>query len=209
MIQPIACILAGGRSSRFGADKARVSVGGGVQILRVARAIEPFASEVIVAAETDGKYADLGLKTVADTRPHQGPAGGLRTALEYAGPDRSVLLLSCDFLDIRPHWIQQLINGAERWFPVSSAVNATASTPRAVAFRHSHWEPLMAIYHSSALPRLALISAGADGNSAAASGFAGPLWRILERLEAVALPLPIDWPARVQFNSPAELQANV
>ncbi len=205
MIQPIACILAGGQSSRFGSDKARAQVGHGVQILRVARAVEPFAAEVIVAAETTGKYADLGLKTVADNTPHHGPAVGLQTALEYAGPDRCVLLLSCDLLEIRPHWIQKLIAAGETCFPVSAAADATASAPRAVAFRHTHWEPLMALYHGSALRRMVRISSGADGHSTVASGFSGPLWRILELLEAVALPSPTDWPARVQFNSPAEL----
>ncbi len=205
MIQPIACILAGGRSSRFGSDKARARIGDAVQIVRVARAIEPFASEVIIAAETAGKYADLGLKTIADHAPRQGPAGGLRTALEYAGPDRCVLLVSCDLLEIRPQWLQRLILAAENYFPACSAVDAATPAPRAVAFRHTHWEPLVAMYHGSALRRIARHSGVAEGHSSATIGFSGPLWRILETLDAVALPLPIDWPARVQFNSPLEL----
>lgn len=205
MIQLIACILAGGHSSRFGSDKARARVGHEVQIQRVVRAVEPFAAEVIIAAETAGKYADLGLKTVVDNTPHQGPAGGLQTALEYAGPDRCVLLLSCDLLEIRPHWIQKLIAAAETCFPVSAAADAPASAPRAVAFRHTHWEPLIALYHGSALQRITRNAVSADGHIPVASGFSGPLWRILEMLAAVALPLPADWPVRVQFNSPMEL----
>ncbi|HEY9840887.1 MAG TPA: NTP transferase domain-containing protein, partial [Candidatus Obscuribacterales bacterium] len=59
-------LLAGGRNSRFGSDKARALLGGSPLILQVARLLHPYAADLKVVATTAGAYADLGLETLAD-----------------------------------------------------------------------------------------------------------------------------------------------
>lgn len=66
-------ILAGGRSSRFGSDKARAALHGRPMIVRIAELLRPVAESMIVVAEQSDKYADLGLLTIADAIPGQGP----------------------------------------------------------------------------------------------------------------------------------------
>jgi len=96
-----AYILAGGRSSRFGSDKARALIAGQPMILHVASSIAPFAQSITVVADAPDKYGDLGLRTIADESPHLGPLGGLAAALQDCSPGATALVTSCDliFLD--------------------------------------------------------------------------------------------------------------
>ncbi|MEM7576299.1 MAG: molybdenum cofactor guanylyltransferase [Planctomycetota bacterium] len=105
-------ILAGGRSRRFGSDKARYRIDGRPMIQRVADAFTPLCFSTTVVAQRPNQYADLGLPTIADLRPDAGPIEGLRTALRHAHrlthqqptPTPTspwILLSSCDLY--RPH----------------------------------------------------------------------------------------------------------
>lgn len=93
-------ILAGGRSRRFGSDKARHEIEGQPMLTRVARAFAPLACDTIVIARQADTYADLGHATIADAVPDAGPLAGLLTALGHAierSPEPAWLLLSsCD-----------------------------------------------------------------------------------------------------------------
>ena len=80
-------ILAGGRSSRFGSDKARAVLDGEPLIKRVARMAMPIAESTTIVADRTGKYDDLGLRSIADDPPHLGPLGGLAAALGIAEKD--------------------------------------------------------------------------------------------------------------------------
>lgn len=175
-------ILAGGKSSRFGSDKARALVDGLPLIARVASMVRPMASRVTVVADLRDKYADVGLRTIADTEPGKGPLGGLATALGDLHPDENwLLLVSCDLLLIRSEWL--------------AALSSTAHPP-ATAFRGQYWEPLLALYHRSIGP--AVRAQLATGNRA--------MQRLLDATAATAVPLPSDWPITLQANTPSDLQ---
>lgn len=178
-------ILAGGRSSRFGSDKARAMLDGEPLICRVVRLAEPVASEVTVVADRSDKYSDLGLRTIADRRGGQGPLGGLQTALMDLPKDEDWLLLcSCDAVVVEPHWLEQLF---------------LARTERtdAVAFREAgRWQPMPGLYRRSALPQIER-QLGENRRS---------LQQLLTQLRTAALPQPPDWPERWQVNTPEDLQ---
>ncbi len=53
-------ILAGGKSRRFGSDKARAEAKGVAVIVRVAEALASIAGTVTVVADRAGRYDDLG-----------------------------------------------------------------------------------------------------------------------------------------------------
>lgn len=179
-------ILAGGRSSRFGSDKARATLDGVPLVCRIARVMREFGSKITIVAEVPNKYEDLRLRTIADRLPGKGPLAGLDAALSDAASFGSewLLLTSCDLLDLNASWLERL----------SSQRDPSADF---VAFRGERWEPLIACY------RTTLISRVADHLRKDISA----MWKLLEASRGRALDLPADWPDRVQANTPAELEA--
>ncbi len=74
----VGVILAGGRSSRMGSDKALVKVGGRPMVEWVARAMSDFSPVVMVGR----RQAPMGLMALPDHHPGPaGPLAGLYTAL--------------------------------------------------------------------------------------------------------------------------------
>lgn len=185
-------ILAGGRSSRFGSDKARAKVGDGTLIEHVAGLLAGHASSVTAVAQTAGKYDDLGLRTIGDVTPGRGPLGGLATALgdlkTRAGDgqdDQWLLMCSCDALVIEPHWLTKLLD-------------ATACSEHGVlaaAFRGDYWQPMPGVYAIGALSCVVTLAASEHRS----------MQRLLGMLNAMALSLPDDWPERWQANRPQDL----
>lgn len=108
-----AYLLAGGRSSRFGSDKALACIAGKPLLLRAAEALQAARCSVTVVAEHADTYAALGLPTIADEVPGLGPLGGICTALHHAGTARHVILLSCDLQGVTPRWILPLLRAPD------------------------------------------------------------------------------------------------
>lgn len=175
-------ILAGGRSSRFGRDKARAQIGGEALLRLVAASLEPAASSVTVVADRAGKYRDLGFETIADLRPGLGPLGGLWAALSHHGPSGWLLCVSCDRVGVRVEWLQALLS-------------ARRAGARAVLFRGRIWQPLPGLYHSCFAPEV---------DAAIRAGRLTP-WKLLEQTDSVALSMPSDWDDSVDINDLEEL----
>ncbi|HEY9842313.1 MAG TPA: molybdenum cofactor guanylyltransferase [Candidatus Obscuribacterales bacterium] len=178
-------LLAGGRSSRFGSDKARALLGGSPLILQVARLLSPYAADLKVVAASSGAYADLGLETLADTYPAAGPLGGLYTALSDCRTHAEfpwLLLASCDCWGVRPDQLETLLR-------------APRTGCLAVAFKTSHWQPLWALYHTDLL---------AEVETRLSTG-QGALWHLLDAVSAQAIELGSD-PGWIQINRPVELE---
>jgi len=90
----IGAVLCGGRSRRFGSDKALARFGSSTVGERVVAAIRESGVDPVVAI--GGQIGDrLGIPTVPDLRPGDGPLGGLATALLWAR-NGSVLMVPCD-----------------------------------------------------------------------------------------------------------------
>jgi molybdopterin-guanine dinucleotide biosynthesis protein A/alkylhydroperoxidase/carboxymuconolactone decarboxylase family protein YurZ len=174
--------MAGGRSSRFGSDKARALVDGVPMLLRIAGELSPVAARITVVAGTAGKYDDLGLRTIADRHPGLGPLAGLHASILDAPPAPWLLLASCDLIAVRRGWIDTLMA-------------AQHPEARAVAFRHDRWEPLLALYSTALLDE---VTGRLERGELA-------MQRLLDSVQATALPLPADWPALCHVNTPAEL----
>jgi molybdopterin-guanine dinucleotide biosynthesis protein A len=77
-------ILAGGRSRRFGADKARAVLGGRPLIAWSLAVLRPHV-EVIALSGPDALAAEIGLAAVADPdQPGRGPLAGVIAGLGWA-----------------------------------------------------------------------------------------------------------------------------
>lgn len=89
-----AFILAGGASSRMGADKAHLRLGGLTLVERAARALASVATEVAVVSSKRDAGA-WGLPVVADVYEAAGALGGLHSALSHARTEL-IAVAPCD-----------------------------------------------------------------------------------------------------------------
>lgn len=143
-----AYILAGGRSVRFGSDKARAVVEGKPLIRHVMDALSQVASGVTVVAQEQDAYADLGLDTIPDSAADRGPVQGLLAALAHCAETRGegwLLLTACDMLPDGP-------NSFDALFDTLGRVPADRN---AIACRTDRWHPMPGLYHTRLLPAVA------------------------------------------------------
>ena len=108
---PQGYILCGGKSRRFGEDKARYEIGGVPMISHIASLLGEWSNSVTAIADMPDKYQDLHLKTIADLHPGLGPLGGLQTALSHARTTSSnhwIVLVSCDMTTLSKDWLDTL-----------------------------------------------------------------------------------------------------
>ncbi|TVP58349.1 MAG: molybdenum cofactor guanylyltransferase [Gemmatimonadales bacterium] len=185
---PVGLILAGGRSSRMGRDKAMLRVGGERLLERQARVLrEAGVSEVVLSlgsaagapsggedptpagGPTDpaaGAAIPPGLPIVRDAAPDAGPLAGIVAGLEWAAP-RPLLVLAVDMPRVEPEFLRRLLREARD--PGARDPAAPDIIPGvAPRVRGSdgveRWEPLCAVYPPEALPearrRLALDDPG-------------------------------------------------
>jgi molybdopterin-guanine dinucleotide biosynthesis protein A len=176
-------IAAGGRSSRFGSDKARAPLDGKPLIMHIVAQLAPIASSITAVADVADKFSDLGVTTIPDRTPGQGPLAALQAAIQHAHEaDAWICLTSCDLPRVRANWIGSLLE-------------ARQPADQAVAFRGDFWEPMPAIYRTTLLPQIdARIRTGELS-----------LFRVLEECGARALPLPCDWNTAGHVNTTADL----
>jgi molybdopterin-guanine dinucleotide biosynthesis protein A len=165
-------VLAGGRSSRMGRDKALVALAGEPLLVRMARRVEQAAAPVTVIAPPE-RYADLGLRVVRDERPGLGPLGGIVTALGITPADWN-LIVGCDLPYLTAEWLKFLVARARG----SSAWAIVPETGRGL-------EPLSAVYHRRARP--ALVDALARGQRKLTAALSGLPKGAMERVP------PADW----------------
>ncbi|MEM9414826.1 MAG: molybdenum cofactor guanylyltransferase [Planctomycetota bacterium] len=162
---PPAYILAGGRSVRFGSDKARATVEGKPLISHIAHALSQAGCSVTAVAQNPDHYADLGLTTIADAAADNGPVQGLLAALIHRTETYGsgwLLLVACDMLITDDS-------------PITALLEALPDTPgscQAVAFRTDRWQPMPGLYHTAMLPTVAAYLA--DGGRAFQSLLARP-----------------------------------
>jgi molybdopterin-guanine dinucleotide biosynthesis protein A len=134
-------VLAGGKSSRMGRDKALLEIDGEPLIARATRLVNSVLGEAVVIASTPG-YEALGLKIVADDFPGYGPLGGIATALHVSTKPWN-LVIACDLPYLTEPWLEYLVERALK--SVADAV---------VPMNVRGPEPLCAMYHKNAEMRI-------------------------------------------------------
>jgi len=134
-------VLAGGKSSRMGRDKALLDINGESLIARATRLLQSVVDDAVVIASTSG-YESLGLRSVADDFPGYGPLGGIATALHVSMKPWN-LVIACDLPYLTKPWLEYLIKRALK-------SEADAVVPMNVRGP----EPLCAMYHKNAEGRI-------------------------------------------------------
>ena len=183
-------ILAGGKSSRMGTNKALLEVGGSGMLERAAALLRPLVGQLFVVADDAAAYAGLDLPIVPDRHPGCGAVGGIHAALLHAAQPL-VLCVACDM----PH----LGRGVVELLLAAARPDDDALVPR-VGGRP---EPLLAVYGTSA--RAGFERAIASGRLRVMDALEGLNVRYLEeRVLRVADPTLRSF---VNVNTPKELAA--
>jgi molybdopterin-guanine dinucleotide biosynthesis protein A len=113
-----AIVLAGGRSSRFGASKLEAELDGTSVLAHAIRAVGAVATEIIVALPSDhsaseptvGEVPDNAVvRFVRDPEAYGGPLVGLATALE-ATTGRRAIVVAGDMPRLRPAVLQAMLD---------------------------------------------------------------------------------------------------
>lgn len=183
-----AALLAGGRSRRFGSDKAFLEWRGEPlyeRQLSLLRRLEP--ANVWISANGDQAFPALEETTIlTDDEADEGPLGGLLTVFRKSSADW-ILVLGVDLPLMEGGFLQGLLAGQ------------TGLVPKSDRF----WEPLVAFYPRAKM--LALLERGfADGER--------KLQHLLDQAEAVGLieALPVSDSEKLLFtnlNSTTDLKA--
>ena len=101
-------VLAGGASTRMGADKAFIEIDGVPMAARAAAALTAAGVAAVLVVGGDGaRLGELGLLAVPDRHPGEGPLGGVITALgALESPEwfdgaaiEAVVTLPCDVIE--------------------------------------------------------------------------------------------------------------
>ena len=139
-------LLAGGRSSRMGRDKALLELDGLPFAERIARAMRAAVGRLRVV----GRDAVGEVHGVPDLRPGLGPLAGLEAALADCEGD-AALVVACDMPFVTEAFLRLLIGRAAQ-APGSAVVPEDAGGRRA---------PLCGVYPRAALPLVTgLLDAG-------------------------------------------------
>ena len=132
-----AAILIGGRSSRFGTDKALLNFKGKSLALTIYEHIFEIFKEVYFVSNRPGKDDELNKRILLDVIPNKGALGGLYSALFHA-TNEYCFITACDLPFIGTELIQIL------W-------DHTGSTDIIAPIWGENIEPLAAFYHRRCL----------------------------------------------------------
>jgi len=183
-----AVILAGGKSSRMGCDKAFAKLDGWTLLARqIQLARTSGAAEIFISGRPGVDYSVFGSNVLQDKFHDAGPLAGIHRALEVV-PSPLLLVLAVDLPAMNANFLQQLAAGC----PENAGV-----VPRVAGCL----EPLVAIYPKTALP---LATSLLEQNSLSVKIFA-------ERCEQATLISIMDLPdSAAHFfancNSPGDLK---
>jgi molybdopterin-guanine dinucleotide biosynthesis protein A len=131
-------VLAGGRSSRMGSDKALLDLGAGPLACRVAELVAQ-SCPVTTLVGDPALYGALGFPITPDNTPGLGPLAGIEAALAATTSDWN-LIVACDMPSLNLNIFESLF---------TAATEADCALPRHADGRV---EPLCAVYHKRCHP---------------------------------------------------------
>ena len=121
MLSCLGVILAGGRSSRFGSNKAFAELHDKKIIEHVISVMQSVFDEVVIITNQPEQYKEFGCKVLKDFIPDLGPVGGIITALRYTDKD-AIFVVACDMPFISADAIKHILSGAQDYDAVVASV---------------------------------------------------------------------------------------
>lgn len=162
-----AAILAGGKSSRMGREKALIPFDNQSLVARIAQTLKPIFPRVCVVTGKIEVARSAGLPAIPDQFENRGPLGGLHAALVHF--EAPTFVVACDMPFLNAAFIEYL----------SCHFEADALVP----LGESGFEPLHAIYGPQCAPIFAKYLGHRDKMP--------PMRRVLQEIETRFVPLEI------------------
>ncbi|SDB37033.1 molybdopterin-guanine dinucleotide biosynthesis protein A [Desulfonatronum thiosulfatophilum] len=141
---PAGIVLAGGKSTRLGHDKAQIVFSGSNLLSRTVDLLKRHCSAVHIAGRTSAEHG-LNVPSFPDSVAGYGPAGGIATMLRLL--QQPCLVLSCDLPLMNDLMLRRLTNG---WREKPDTALMTTFQQEDTGYI----EALVAIYEPQALPLL-------------------------------------------------------
>ncbi len=136
-----AVILAGGKSSRMGSNKALLHFGGRPLISVLVDRIRPITSQILISSNDPHPYEFLNLPVIPDKYRGQGPLAGLHAAMLWN--DCSLYMaLACDLPNLEAPLLRRLVGFAKGY---------DVAIPRT---KDGLAHPLCAVYRRTCLPEV-------------------------------------------------------
>lgn len=134
-----AVILAGGKSSRMGVNKALLNFGGRPLISVMVDRIRPITNEILISSNDPAYYEFLNLPVIPDRYQGHGPLAGLHAAMLWK--ERVLyIVLACDLPNLQAPLLRKLAFFAKGY---------DVAIPRS---RDGLAHPLCAVYRRTCLP---------------------------------------------------------
>jgi len=175
-------VLAGGRSSRMGREKALLPYRGGVLAGFVARAVELAAGSVTLVGNPS-RLGSVGYDILPDIYPGEGPLGGILTVLQHNAAVWN-LVVACDMPEVSAAILTALLDAAEREDPDVLVPAGPCGL----------LEPLCAVYHRRSQQALdAAFAAGVRKVTIAFHGLRVAVFPFPELTPFQNVNTPEDW----------------
>ena len=133
-------ILAGGRNTRIGTNKAFLEINGARLIDLIITIFQGIFEEIIVVTNSPLSYLDQNVTIVTDILENKGALGGLYTGLFFASSQRA-FVCACDMPFLDGHFIEYMIEHCADYDVV-------------VPYSGDGLQPLHAIYGKKCLPAM-------------------------------------------------------
>lgn len=188
VIRLSAFVLAGGKSSRMGRDKAFLAWGGETLLATALKLAGEVTASVFIVGDPK-KFARSG-SVVEDVYRECGPLGGIHAALSSSTAELN-LMLAVDLPLVTPPFLHYLVSLADE-------SDATVTVPRA----GNGWQPLCAVYRRefAAIAEPALVA----GKNKIDSLFSSVKTRVLVEQELVQRGFSVGMFSNL--NTPEELE---
>ena len=134
-------VLAGGKSLRFGKNKAFQQLRGKRFIDLAIESLRPFCDPVMAVVSSIEPYLDTGVMLAQDIIQHRGPLGGIYTALLFS-PAEWVFVRATDMPFLVPELASMIIDAKEGFDAVVPKMN-------------EYYDPLLALYNRRCIPAIA------------------------------------------------------
>jgi len=134
-------ILAGGKSLRFGRNKALEKIAGMTLVERVITHLKPITGRIVLVTDGDnGRFSEIkSVEAITDIYPARGPLGGIYTGLSASNTVANIVV-ACDMPFINTALLSRM---------VGIAPGFDAVIPR---WPNNQIEPLHGIYSGSCIP---------------------------------------------------------
>jgi molybdopterin-guanine dinucleotide biosynthesis protein A len=132
-------VLAGGKSTRMGVNKAFLPFGNTTVIESIVAIMRRSFPEILLSTNTPEEYRHLGLTIIPDYLDHAGPLAGIHAGLSAAKTEK-IFVISCDM----PLMTSEIIDFIVRY---------PTTKPITVALADGFVQQLCGVYSKSVLPK--------------------------------------------------------